>query len=184
MSGSVYKIRLHRLAITLICCVLLVVLVQSIGWLVQRNEQQLRLNQLVSATRSQARLLGDSLSTLLQTENPDNPRISQMLALLTKEQRIPDASVYSNTGILIARAGGAVPLRDRLALNGNNQASQFNKQIVQVIKGKSGTVGFLRLTLDIRPQADEERRPDYLINLLRIFILLSLIIGVVLARTL
>lgn len=184
MKSFIANHRLHRALIVLICCGLLVVLMQGTGWLVRYSVQQYQYNQLLALTQSQARQLGYLLSQQLQTETPDNQRLTHMLTVLTGGRHIPDASVYNSTGELLAYSGAAVPVGRRLALAGSSSDSLFSRQIVQDINGTNGIVGFLRLTLDSRPNAAEQRLVDYLVNLLRIFIVLTLIIGVVLARTL
>lgn len=178
------KILMHRVAITLICCVLLMSIMQSVSWLVHYNMQKSHASQLEAFTRSQAQQLSHLLSKQIQIDNPDITHINQTLTLLSKNSHILDASLYSNTGELITHAGEKVPIRDRLALDHRSALSLFTRQIVQTLTTPNGPVGFLRLTLDIRPTAQDEHLPDYLINLLRISMIISLIIGIVMTRTL
>lgn len=185
MFSSACKLHFHRVTITLICCGLLIAIMQGVGWLVRYSEQHMRLNQLEILTRSQMEQLNYALTEQMQISNQDNQHITERLTLLTKDRHIIDASVYNSMGMLIAHAGDTVSLRDKLELNGKTPASQFNRQLVRPIKNQANTTvtGFLRLTLETTPSAEEQRLPDYLINLLRILMLLSLIIGVVLTRT-
>ncbi|MDN6633360.1 MAG: hypothetical protein L0L23_09620, partial [Enterobacterales bacterium] len=87
-------------------------------------------------------------------------------------------------GTMIARSGEKVAVRDRLALDGKRAGSYFNHQIVQMIKAKDGPIGFLRLTLDTHVLATESQQVDNTTNLLRLMMLLSLAIGIILARSL
>lgn len=103
---------------------------------------------------------------------------------LTENSRILDAGVYDEQGDLIARAGEHVDVRDRLALDGKKAGGYFNQQIVEPIQGKNGPLGYLRLTLDTHTLPTEAKQVDNTTNILRLMLLLSLAIGVVLARTL
>ncbi len=92
--------------------------------------------------------------------------------------------MYDEQGDLIARAGEHVDVRDRLALDGKKAGGYFNQQIVEPIQGKNGPLGYLRLTLDTHTLPTEAKQVDNTTNILRLMLLLSLAIGVVLARTL
>ncbi len=120
----------------------------------------------------------------MRTETPDDKRIARVLRQLTENSRILDAGVYDEQGDLIARAGEHVDVRDRLALDGKKAGGYFNQQIVEPIQGKNGPLGYLRLTLDTHTLPTEAKQVDNTTNILRLMLLLSLAIGVVLARTL
>ncbi len=121
----------------------------------------------------------------MRTETPDDKRIGQVLRQLTENSRILDAAgVYDEKGDLIARAGEHFDVRDRLALDGKKAGGYFNQQIVEPFQGKNGPLGYLRLTLDTHTLPTEAKQVDNTTNILRLMLLLSLAIGVVLARTL
>jgi len=131
-----------------------------------------------------ARQVTINLTPLMRTETPDEKRIAAILGPLTEESRILDAGVYDAQGDLVARAGEGIEVRDRLALDGKKAGAYFNQQIVEPIQGKSGPLGYLRLTLDTHTLATEAKQVDNTTNILRLMLLLSLAIGVVLTRTL
>ncbi|WP_029882670.1 YtjB family periplasmic protein [Enterobacter sp. T1-1] len=183
MARAKLKFRLHRAVIVLFCLALLVVLMQGASWFSQNHQRQ-RNPQFEELARTLARQVTLNVATAMRTETPDDKRISQVLRQLTENSRILDAGVYDEKGDLIARAGEHVDVRDRLALDGKKAGGYFNQQIVEPIQGKNGPLGYLRLTLDTHTLPTEAKQVDNTTNILRLMLLLSLAIGVVLARTL
>ncbi|MDU7021328.1 MAG: YtjB family periplasmic protein [Enterobacter sp.] len=177
------KFRLHRAVIVLICLALLVALMQGASWFSQNHQRQ-RNPQFEELARTLARQVTLNVAPSMRTETPDDKRIAQVLRQLTENSRILDAGVYDEQGDLIARAGEHVDVRDRLALDGKKAGGYFNQQIVEPIQGKNGPLGYLRLTLDTHTLPTEAKQVDNTTNILRLMLLLSLAIGVVLARTL
>ncbi|WP_029484938.1 YtjB family periplasmic protein [Enterobacter mori] len=177
------KFRLHRAVIVLICLALLVALMQGASWFSQNHQRQ-RNPQFDELARTLARQVTLNVAPSMRTETPDDKRIGQVLRQLTENSRILDAGVYDEQGNLIARAGEHVNVRDRLALDGKKAGGYFNQQIVEPIQGKNGPLGYLRLTLDTHTLPTEAKQVDNTTNILRLMLLLSLAIGVVLARTL
>lgn len=183
MARAKLKFRLHRAVIVLICLALLVALMQGASWFSQNHQRQ-RNPQFEELARTLARQVTLNVAPSLRTETPDDKRIAQVLRQLTENSRILDAGVYDEQGDLIARAGEHVDVRDRLALDGKKAGGYFNQQIVEPIQGKNGPLGYLRLTLDTHTLPTEAKQVDNTTNILRLMLLLSLAIGVVLARTL
>ena len=183
MARAKLKFRLHRAVIVLFCLALLVVLMQGASWFSQNHQRQ-RNPQFEELARTLARQVTLNVAPAMRTETPDDKRISQVLRQLTENSRILDAGVYDEKGDLIARAGEHVDVRDRLALDGKKAGGYFNQQIVDPIQGKNGPLGYLRLTLDTHTLPTEAKQVDNTTNILRLMLLLSLAIGVVLARTL
>jgi Uncharacterized membrane protein affecting hemolysin expression len=183
MARAKLKFRLHRAVIVLICLALLVVLMQGASWFSQNHQRQ-RNPQFEELARTLARQVTLNVAPSMRTETPDDKRIGQVLRELTENSRILDAGVYDEQGDLIARAGEHVDVRDRLALDGKKAGGYFNQQIVEPIQGKNGPLGYLRLTLDTHTLPTEAKQVDNTTNILRLMLLLSLAIGVVLARTL
>lgn len=183
MARAKLKFRLHRAVIVLICLALLVALMQGASWFSQNHQRQ-RNPQLEELARTLARQVTLNVAPYMRTETPDDKRIGQVLRLLTENSRILDSGVYDEQGDLIARAGEHVDVRDRLALDGKKAGGYFNQQIVEPIQGKNGPLGYLRLTLDTHTLPTEAKQVDNTTNILRLMLLLSLAIGVVLARTL
>ena len=169
--------------IVLFCLALLVVLMQGASWFSQNHQRQ-RNPQFEELARTLARQVTLNVAPAMRTETPDDKRISQVLRQLTENSRILDAGVYDEKGDLIAHAGEHVDVRDRLALDGKKAGGYFNQQIVEPIQGKNGPLGYLRLTLDTHTLPTEAKHVDNTTNILRLMLLLSLAIGVVLARTL
>ena len=183
MASAKLKLRLHRAVIVLICLALLVALMQGASWFSQNHQRQ-RNPQFEELARTLARQVTLNVAPSMRTETPDDKRIAQVLRQLTENSRILDAGVYDEQGDLIARAGEHVDVRDRLALDGKKAGGYFNQQIVEPIQGKNGPLGYLRLTLDTHTLPTEAKQVDNTTNILRLMLLLSLAIGVVLARTL
>ncbi|EPQ9956447.1 YtjB family periplasmic protein [Enterobacter hormaechei] len=183
MARAKLKFRLHRAVIVLICLALLVALMQGASWFSQNHQRQ-RNPQFEELGRTLARQVTLNVAPSMRTETPDDKRIALVLRQLTENSRILDAGVYDEQGDLIARAGEHVDVRDRLALDGKKAGGYFNQQIVEPIQGKNGPLGYLRLTLDTHTLPTEAKQVDNTTNILRLMLLLSLAIGVVLARTL
>jgi len=183
MARAKLKFRLHRAVIVLSCLALLVALMQGASWFSQNHQRQ-RNPQFEELARTLARQVTLNVAPSMRNETPDDKRIAQVLRLLTENSRILDAGVYDEKGDLIARAGEHVDVRDRLALDGKKAGGYFNQQIVEPIQGKNGPLGYLRLTLDTHTLPTEAKQVDNTTNILRLMLLLSLAIGVVLARTL
>ena len=183
MARAKLKFRLHRAVIVLSCLALLVALMQGASWFSQNHQRQ-RNPQLEELARTLARQVSLNVAPMMRTETPDEKRISQVLRVLTEESRILDASIYDESGELVARSGEHVEVRDRLALDGKKAGGYFNQQIVEPIQGKNSPLGYLRLTLDTHTLATEAKQVDNTTNILRLMLLLSLAIGVVLTRTL
>ena len=183
MARAKLKFRLHRAVIVLICLALLVALMQGASWFSQNHQRQ-RNPQFEELARTLARQVTLNIAPAMRTETPDEKRIGQILRQLTENSRILDAGVYDEQGDLIARAGEHVDVRDRLALDGKKAGGYFNQQLVEPIQGKNGPLGYLRLTLDTHTLPTEAKQVDNTTNILRLMLLLSLAIGVVLARTL
>ena len=183
MARAKLKFRLHRAVIVLICLALLVALMQGASWFSQNHQRQ-RNPQFEELARTLARQVTLNLTPLMRTETPDEKRITVVLQQLTDESRILDAGVYDAQGDLIARSGESIDVRDRLALDGKKAGGYFNQQVVEPIQGKSGPLGYLRMTLDTHTLATEAKQVDNTTNILRLMLLLSLAIGVVLTRTL
>ena len=183
MARAKLKFRLHRAVIVLSCLALLVALMQGASWFSQNHQRQ-RNPQFEELARTLARQVTLNVAPSMRNETPDEKRIGQVLRLLTENSRILDAGVYDEQGNLIARAGEHVDVRDRLALDGKKAGGYFNQQLVEPIQGKNGPLGYLRLTLDTHTLPTEAKQVDNTTNILRLMLLLSLAIGVVLARTL
>ena len=183
MVRAKLKFRLHHAVIVLSCLALLVALMQGASWFSQNHQRQ-RNPQFEELARTLARQVTLNVAPSMRNETPDDKRIAQVLRLLTENSRILDAGVYDEQGDLIARAGEHVDVRDRLALDGKKAGGYFNQQIVEPIQGKNGPLGYLRLTLDTHTLPTEAKQVDNTTNILRLMLLLSLAIGVVLARTL
>ena len=183
MARAKLKFRLHRAVIVLICLALLVALMQGASWFSQNHQRQ-RNPQFEELARTLARQVTLNIAPLMRSETPDENRINAVLRQLTQESRILDAGVYDEQGDLITRAGESVNVRDRLALDGKKAGGYFNQQLVEPIQGKNGPLGYLRLTLDTHTLPTEAKQVDNTTNILRLMLLLSLAIGVVLARTL
>ena len=183
MAKAKFTFRLHRTAIALICLALLVVLMQGASWF-SLSHQAARSTQVEELAHTLTRQVAWELTPLMKNNNNNDKKITTILDQLTHESRILDASVYDDSGALIAHSGEEIAVRDRLALDGQRAGSYFNHQIVQPITGKDGPSGFLRITLDTHVLATESSQVDNTTSLLRLMLILALAIGIILSRTL
>ncbi|CNE72937.1 YtjB family periplasmic protein [Yersinia nurmii] len=185
MARAKLKFRLHRTAIVLICLALLVLLMQGASYF-SLSHQLARSEQVEELAKTLAKQVAFSLSPIMDSNNDDvdSQKVDEVLKQLTQASRILDASVYLIDGTLVADSGEKVKVRDRLALDGKRPGSYFNHQIVEMIPGKNGPSGFLRMTLDTHVLATESKQVDNTTNLLRLMILVALAVGIILARTL
>lgn len=185
MARAKLKFRLHRTAIVLICLGLMVLLMQGASYF-SLSHQMARSEQVEELAQTLARQVAFTLEPLMNTsdDNLNSQQIDGVLSQLTEQSRILDASVYQLDGTLVSHKGEQIPVRDRLALDGKRAGSYFNHQVVEMIQGEDGPSGFLRLTLDTHVLATESKQVDNTTNMLRLMMLLTLAIGIVLARTL
>jgi membrane protein len=183
MAKAKLKFRLHRTAIVLICLTLLVVLMQGASWF-SLSHQMARSEQVDELARTLTRQVAFSLTPLMENSDDNHQQIVDILAQLTKESRILDASVYDDDGTLLAHSGETINVRDRLALDGQRAGSYFNHQLVQSLDSAEGPRGFLRVTLDTHVLVTESKQVDNTTNILRLMMLLALAIGIILSRTL
>ncbi|MCP1438308.1 membrane protein [Erwinia persicina] len=183
MAKAKLTFRLHRTVIVLICLALLVVLMQGASWF-SMGHQMARSEQVEELARTLTRQVAFSLSPLMENSDDNHQKIIDVLAQLTKESRILDASVYDDSGTLLARSGETINVRDRLALDGQRAGSYFNHQLVEPLASADGPRGFLRVTLDTHVLVTDSRQVDNTTNILRLMMLLALAIGIILTRTL
>ncbi|AKJ41310.1 YtjB family periplasmic protein [Pragia fontium] len=180
-----FKFNLHRIVIILFCLALLVALMQGVSYF-SLNNQAVQAKQSQDLARTLAKQVTFTLSPLLESaiNGTDDQQIEAILQHLTQHSRILDASVYRVDGSLVAQVGDKTSVRDRLAIDGQRPGSDFNQQVVEMIAGKDGPLGFIRLTLDTHVLATETEQVDNTTNMLRLMLLLAMVIGIILARTL
>nr|WP_127957883.1 YtjB family periplasmic protein [Serratia microhaemolytica] len=184
MARAKLKFYLHRSVLALICLGLMVLLMQGASYF-SLNHQVTRSEQIEELAQTFTKQVAFSLAPLMSDAgNIDSDRIDGALKLLTFHSRILDASVYQVDGGLIAHAGEQIVLRDRLALDGKRPGSYFNRQLVEPIFNNNVLLGFLRVTLDTHVLATESQQVDNTTNMIRLMLILALVIGIVLARTL
>lgn len=183
MAKAKLKFRLHRTAIVLICLTLLVVLMQGASWF-SLGHQMARSEQVDELARTLTRQVAYTLTPLMDNPDDNRQKIIDNVAQLTQSSRILDASVYDDSGNLVARSGEGINVRDRLALDGQRAGSYFNHQLVEPLDSPDGPRGFLRVTLDTHVLVTESKQVDNTTNILRLMMLLALAIGIILTRTL
>ncbi|EKT53621.1 AhpA/YtjB family protein [Providencia sneebia] len=177
--------KLHKTVIIVICVALIALLMQGVSYL-GHSQNQNRVEQFKQLTRVLAEQVAFSLSDYISSGSKDfnHERIIANLNNLAKDKYILDAGIYSASGTLIASSGEAVPVRQRLAIDNNQSVQPFQYQLVVPIPGQEEPTGYLRLTIDTELLATELQQADNSTNVLRIFILLALCIGFMLANTL
>lgn len=183
MVKAKIRFQLHRTVIVMICLALLVLVMQGASYF-SMNHQLARSEQVEEIAQTLASQVAERIKPILNQRDPDRKKISQILTGLTEHSRILDASVYRIDGSLVASAGETVSVRDRLALDKKRTGSYFTRQIVQLFENQGQPQGFIRLTLDTHVLETEAQHVDNTTNLLRLMMLLSLAIGIILAKTL
>lgn len=171
--------------IIVICVALIALLMHGVSYL-GNSQNQNRVEQFKQLTRVFAEQVAFSLSDYIVAGSKDfnQERIIANLDNITKDKYILDASIYSADGTLIARSGESVPIRERLAIDKSQSLQPFQYQLVVPVTGKEEPKGYLRLTIDTELLTAEIQQADNTTNVLRIFILFALCIGIVLANTL
>ncbi|MDR0807042.1 MAG: hypothetical protein LBN41_09925 [Enterobacteriaceae bacterium] len=175
------KFNLHKIVIALFCLALFAVLMQSVSYF-SVNNQTVQAKQTLELARTLAKQVTYTLSPLLEDpiNNNHNQQIRTILQHLTLHSRILDVSVYHVDGSLIMQEGDETRVKDRLSIN----ETEPNQQIVEMINGKDGPSGFILLTLNTRIEADDVEQMRNTTNMLRLMLVLALVIGMILARTL
>ncbi|HGJ5876040.1 MAG TPA: AhpA/YtjB family protein [Arsenophonus sp.] len=185
MTKTKLKFRLHKTVIILICISLLVILVQGISYF-SRSQQQIRVERFKELAQTLVEQVAFSSSNYIQSDgkNFNNEQILAILKQLTINAHILDANVYLNDSTQIQHAGEKVALRERLSLNQLLSHNYVNYQLIVPILDTKKPKGFLRLTIDAHQFSIGSKQTDNMANLLRIMLLLTLIIGFILANVL
>lgn len=117
---------------------------------------------------------------LMCSEMFDEKCINQLLIQLIYNSCVLDVGVYDEQGDLVVCFGESVEVCDWLVLDGKKVGGYFNQQIVELVSGKNGLLGYLCLIFDIYILVIEVKQVDNIINILCLMLLLFLVIGVVL----
>ena len=175
----------HKTVIIVICIALVTLLMHGVSYL-GYSQNQNRVEQYKQLTHVLAEQVAFSLSDYIVPGSKDFnlERINANLNNLAKDKYILDASIYSASGTLITQVGEPASVRERLAIDGNQPLQNFQYQLVVPILGDKEPKGHLRLTIDTELLMAEIQQADNSTNILRIFILFALCIGIVLANTL
>jgi len=183
MQKPKIKIQLHRTVIVLACLALMVILMQGASWF-SSSRQKVETSQAAELSQGLANQVAYSLLPYFTQTEIDLPAVTGILHHLAQQPRVIDVSLYDVDGSPLAHSGQSMSVRDRLGLTGDRAGSYSTRQIVVPLQTRDGPQGYLRLTLDTHTLASEARHVDNTTNLLRLMLLLSLAIGIILARTL
>ncbi|EPQ5230449.1 AhpA/YtjB family protein [Providencia huaxiensis] len=177
--------KLHKTVIIVICVALVTLLMHGISYL-GNSQNQGRIEQFKQLTYVLAKQVAFSLSDYIVPGSKDFnlERINANLNNVVKDRYILDASIYTASGTLITQVGEPATVKERLAIDDNASLQNFQYQLVVPIQGTKEPKGYLRLTIDTELLSAEIQQADNSTNVLRIFILLALCIGFVLANTL
>ncbi|MBT0728905.1 YtjB family periplasmic protein [Rosenbergiella nectarea] len=183
MQRPKIKIQLHRTVIVLACLALMVLLMQGASWF-SSSRQKVETSQAAELSQGLANQVAYSLLPYFTQTEIDLPVVTGILDHLAQQPRVIDVSLYDVDGSRLAHSGQSMSVRDRLGLTSDRAGSYSTRQIVVPLQTRNGPQGYLRLTLDTHTLASEARHVDNTTNLLRLMLLLSLAIGIILARTL
>ena len=176
----------HKILIVLICSVLLIILMISSSHFIHRQYAELSDN-LQNITHQLIRQTTYSLAPLVQSYSTENDNSTQILTALQhviQQPWIIDISVYQLNGTLIARAGEEVPVRERLALEGNADLSNSTLQLVEKIVFVERPVGFIRLTLNPELLQLDKKQVSHITKLIWTMLALAGCLGFIMAYTL
>ncbi|MBT0724204.1 YtjB family periplasmic protein [Rosenbergiella sp. S61] len=183
MQRPKIKIQLHRTVIVLACLALMVLLMQGASWF-SSSRQKIETSQAAELSQGLANQVAYSLLPYFTQDEVDLPALTGILNHLAQQPRVIDVSLYDIDGSRLAHSGQSMSVRNRLGLTGDRTGSYSTRQLVVPLQTREGPQGYLRLTLDTHTLASEARHVDNTTNLLRLMLLLSLAIGIILARTL
>lgn len=177
--------RLHKTVIIVVCVALITFLMHGVSYL-GYSQSQSRLEQFKQLTQVLAEQVAFSLSDYVVPGSKDFnlERINANLNHLAKDHYILDASLYTAAGVLITQAGEPASVKERLSLDGKSELQNFHYQLVVTVPGAQEPKGYLRLTIDTESLTTDLQQADNTANTMRVFILLSLCIGFILANTL
>lgn len=177
--------RLHKTVIVIVCIALITFLMHGVSYL-GYSQSQSRLEQFKQLTQVLAEQVAFSLSDYMVPGSKDFnlERINANLNHLAKDQYILDASLYTAAGTLVTQVGESTTVKERLSLEGNTGLQNFHYQLVIPVQGAKEPNGYLRLTIDTESLTTDLQQADNTTNIMRVFILLSLCIGFILANTL
>ncbi|MBP6122171.1 MULTISPECIES: AhpA/YtjB family protein [Providencia] len=180
-----HTFKLHKTVIIVICVALVTLLMHGVSYL-GYSQNQSRVDQFKQLTHVLAEQVAFSLSDYIVPGSKDFnlERINANLNNVAKDKYILDASIYTASGTLISQVGEPTSVKERLAIEGDSALQNFQYQLVVPIQGDKEPKGYLRLTIDTELLTSEIQQADNNTNVLRIFILLALCIGFVLANTL
>ena len=180
-----FTFKLHKTVIIVICIALVTLLMHGVSYL-GYSQNQNRVEQFKQLTHILAEQVAFSLSDYIVPGSKDFnlERINANLSHVAKDKYILDASIYTASGTLVTQVGEPTSVKERLSINGHPSLQNFQYQLVVPILGDKEPKGYLRLTIDTELLTTEIQQADNSTNILRIFILLSLCIGFVIANTL
>ncbi|MEQ5127650.1 AhpA/YtjB family protein [Providencia alcalifaciens] len=177
--------RLHKTVIIIVCVALITFLMHGVSYL-GYSQSQSRLEQFKQLTQVLAEQVAFSLSDYMVPGSKDFnlERINANLNHLAKDHYILDASLYTAAGALVTQIGEPASVKERLSLDGKSELHNFHYQLVIPVQGAQEPKGYLRLTIDTESLTTDLQQADNTANIMRVFILLSLCIGFILANTL
>ncbi|MTC70251.1 AhpA/YtjB family protein [Providencia sp. wls1914] len=177
--------RLHKTVIIIVCVALITFLMHGVSYL-GYSQSQSRLEQFKQLTQVLAEQVAFSLSDYMVPGSKDFnlERINANLNHLAKDHYILDASLYTAAGALVTQIGEPASVKERLSLDGKSELQNFHYQLVIPVQGAQEPKGYLRLTIDTESLTTDLQQADNTANIMRVFILLSLCIGFILANTL
>lgn len=177
--------RLHKTVIIIVCVALITFLMHGVSYL-GYSQSQSRLEQFKQLTQVLAEQVAFSLSDYMVPGSKDFnlERINANLNHLAKDHYILDVGLYTAAGALVTQVGEPATVKERLSLEGNTELQNFQYQLVVPVQGAKEPKGYLRLTIDTESLTTDLQQADNTVNIMRVFILLSLCIGFILANTL
>ncbi|WP_044470402.1 YtjB family periplasmic protein [Mannheimia massilioguelmaensis] len=126
-----------------------------------------------------------NLFSMLLVNNASTERLTDNLEQLKKNQFVLDASIYNNTGELLAQTRNAFALRNQLGLDHEQRHIESNdgQQIVEPVYSSNGVEGFLRVTFDNKYGQTTQNKINQLFHRLYGELIIVFLAGVVLASS-
>lgn len=122
-----------------------------------------------------------NMFSLMLMKNAKNEDLSEALDSFSQENFVIDASLYSPTGVLMAKSQQAIDVKNRLEQQSDTHQTQ---QIVEPIFAKQDLVGFLRVTFDAKYGQTTKSKVNQMFNQLYGELIILVLIGALLASSL
>lgn len=174
-------IKVSMISVIVICASLTMMIILFGVKQFKLGSQLASMNQVSNLSHLLVRQQANLLSMLL-VNNSKPEQLTENLDQFAKETFVLDASIYNNTGELLAKTTNSNNLRESLGLDGDvNQGN--TQQIVEPIYSANGIEGFLRVTFDSKYGTQTQSKINQLFHQLYGELIIVFLVGALLASS-